>query len=130
MVAVQSIVTPQAPIRCAPHPTASLHTEALFGETVTIDKVENGFAHVVLHTDGYKGWMPSTCLGGMPDVTHQVIAPHSFVTAGADVKSPGISHLSLGARVHVSPFPDGDGTSLFAQIDFVNLFSIQDFLLN
>ena len=118
MKAVQSIVTPQAPIRCAPHPTASLDTEALHGETVTIDQFENGFAHVVLGTDGYKGWMPSTCLGGMPDVTHQVIVPHSFVTAGADVKSRGISHLSLGARVHVCPFPDDDGASPFVQIDF------------
>jgi len=118
MVALQSIVTPQAPIRCAPHPTASLDTEALYGETVTIDRFENGFAHVELGTDGYKGWMPSACLGGMPDVTHQVIVPLSFVTAGADVKSHGISHLSLGSRVHLCPFPNDDGTSPFAQIDF------------
>ena len=117
MVARQSIVTPQAPIRCAPHPTASLDTEALYGETVTIDRFENEFAHVELGTDGYKGWMPSTCLGGMTSVTHQVVVPHSYVTAGADVKSRGISHLSLGARVHVCPRPDDNGTSQFVEID-------------
>ena len=73
MAAVQSVVTPQAPIKSAPHAAASLDTEALFGETVTVDECENGFSHVVLGTDGYRGWMPSACLGGMPDVTHQVI---------------------------------------------------------
>ena len=111
MAAVQSVVTPQAPIKSAPHATASLDTEALFGETVTVDECENGFSHVVLGTDGYRGWMPTACLGGMPDVTHQVIAPHSYVTVGADVKSPGISHLSLGARIHVCPHPNEDGAS-------------------
>ena len=85
MAAVQSVVTPQAPIKSAPHAAASLDTEALFGETVTVNECENGFSHVVLGTDGYRGWMPSACLGGMPDVTHQVIVPHSYVTAGADV---------------------------------------------
>ena len=118
MAAVQSVVTPQAPIKSAPHAAASLDTEALFGETVTVDECENGFSHVVLGTDGYRGWMPSACLGGMPDVTHQVIVPHSYVTAGADVKSLGISHLSLGARIHVCPHPDDDGTSPFVEIDF------------
>ena len=83
MAAVQSVVTPQAPIKSAPHAAASLDTEALFGETVTVDECENGFSHVVLGTDGYRGWMPTACLGGMPDVTHQVIVPHSYVTAGA-----------------------------------------------
>ena len=118
MVAVQSIVTPQAPIRRAPHPTASLDTEALYGETVTIDQFENEFAHVVLATDGYKGWMPSACLGAMPDVTHQVIVPHSFVTAGADVKSAGISHLSLGVRLHLYPRQDDDDKCPFVEIEF------------
>jgi hypothetical protein len=118
MAAVQSIVTPQAPIRRAPHPTASLDTEALYGETVTIDQFENEFAHVVLATDGYKGWMPSACLGAMPDVTHQVIVPHSFVTAGADVKSAGISHLSLGVRLHLYPRQDHDDKCSFVEIEF------------
>ena len=118
MAAIQSIVTPQAPIRRAPHPTASLDTEALYGETVTIDQFENEFAHVVLATDGYKGWMPSACLGAMPDVTHQVIVPHSFVTAGADVKSAGISHLSLGVRLHLYPRQDDDDKCPFVEIEF------------
>ena len=118
MGAVQSVVTPQAPITSAPHAAASLQTEALYGETVTVDQFESGFAHVVLGTDDYEGWMPSTCLGGMSHVTHQVIVPHSYVTASADVKSLGISHLSLGARVHVCPRPDDDGTSPFVEIDF------------
>ena len=64
MMALQSVVTPQAPIKSAPHAAASLDTEALFGETVTVDECENGFSHVVLGTDGYRGWMPSACLGG------------------------------------------------------------------
>ena len=118
MAAVQSIVMPQAPIRRAPHPTASLDTEALYGETVTIDQFENEFAHVVLATDGYRGWMPSACLGAMPDVTHQVIVPHSFVTAGADVKSAGISHLSLGVRLHLYPRQDDDDKCPFVEIEF------------
>ena len=117
MGVVQSIVTPQAPIKRAPNASASLDTEALFGETVTVDKCEKAFSHVVLGTDGYKGWMPSACIGTMPDVSHQVIVPHTYVTAGADVKSSGICHLSLGARVHLFPHPDDDGTSPFVEID-------------
>jgi hypothetical protein len=118
MAAVQSVITPQAPIIRAPHPTASLDTEALYGETVTIDQFENEFAHVVLATDGYRGWMPSACLGAMPDVTHQVIVPHSFVTAGADVKSAGISHLSLGVRLHLYPRQDDGDKCPFVEIEF------------
>jgi len=73
---------------------------------------------VVLATDGYKGWMPYACLGAMLDVTHQVIVPHSFVTAGADVKSAGISHLSLGVRLHLYPRQDDDDKCPFVEIEF------------
>jgi len=115
---LQSVVTPQAPIRTAADHTASLDSEALFGETVTARKIENEFVYVTLDTDGYSGWMPFSCLGPQMTVTHQVIAPHSFVTAKADVKSLGISHLSLGARLHVCLSANGDDTNPFAEIDF------------
>lgn len=118
MMGMQSVVTPQAPIRTEADHSASLATEALFGETVTIDQFENGFAHVALTTDGYTGWMPSKCLGKMPTATHQVIAPHSFVTATADVKSQGVSHLSLGARLYLRQPRDLGTTASVAEIDF------------
>ena len=118
MTAMQSVVTPQAPIRAAADHAASLDTEALFGETVTVGRCENGFSHVVLATDGYAGWMPSDCLGVMPDATHQIIAPHSFVTAAADVKSLGLSHLSLGVRLHLRQPDDAGHRAAYAEIDF------------
>ena len=118
MTAMQSVVTPQAPIRAAPAHAASLDTEALFGETVIASRSENGFSHVVLATDGYAGWMPSDCLGVMPEATHEFIASHSFVTATADVKSLEFSHLSLGAKLHLRQ-PDAVGhCAAFAEIDF------------
>ena len=118
MTELQSVVTPQAPIRTVADHTASLDSEALFGETVTVSKIKNEFAYVTLDTDGYSGWMPFSCLGLQMTVTHQVIAPHSFVTAKADVKSHGISHLSLGARLHVRLSANSDDTNPFAEIDF------------
>lgn len=103
----RSVITPLAPICRAPDDAASLDTEALFGEQVAVDDITNGYAHVELATDGYQGWMPAHCLGDLPPPTHQIMVPHSFVTAAADVKSRGQCHLSLGARIHVMAIDNG-----------------------
>jgi len=116
----QVIITPTAPLRAAPRPDASLDTEGLFGETVDVEAVDGGFSAVVLGIDGYRGWVPSDCLGTAPAATHQLVAPLSYLTSAADVKSHGLGHLSMGARLHVRPLDAGVNHDDFAAVSFLD----------
>ena len=118
MKLTKTVVKAQAPIRVSANHEAGLDTEALFGETVTIGQRKNGFIQVKLNIDGYSGWMPSDCLGKMPAANHMVIAPHSFVTSKADLKSFGLGSLSLGARLHVYKSISTCPKSPFVEIEF------------
>jgi hypothetical protein len=91
----------QAPVRSAPSQEASLLTEALKGERVTIyDVGEEGWAWGQLASDGYVGFVPSSALHapGSPP-THKVSALRTFVFPGPSIKLPPTETLSMGCRL-------------------------------
>lgn len=92
-----------APITDAPSQEASLLTQALRGERITIyDRPGNGWAWGQLAGDGYVGWVSEDALyapGG--DATHRVTALRTFAFPVASIKQPPRATLTLGALLRV-----------------------------
>jgi cell wall-associated NlpC family hydrolase len=92
-----------APLRAAPAVDATLLTQALKGERVTIyDRDGEGFAWGQLSSDGYVGWIPDAALAKPASApTHKVTALRTFAFPGPSIKLPPGEALSIGARVTV-----------------------------
>jgi cell wall-associated NlpC family hydrolase len=105
---VCEVIEPQAPLRREPRPDASLETEALKGERVTIyDTNGEGWAWGQLAADGYVGWLPDNALappGAAP--THKVTALRTLVFPGPSIKLPPLEALPLGARLAIARTED------------------------
>jgi cell wall-associated NlpC family hydrolase len=105
---VYEVIEPQAPLRREPRPDASLETEALKGERVTIyDTNGEGWAWGQLAGDGYVGWLPDNALappGAAP--THKVTALRTLVFPGPSIKLPPLEALPLGARLAIARIED------------------------
>jgi cell wall-associated NlpC family hydrolase len=101
---VREVIEPQAPLRGEPQPDASLLTEALKGERVTVyDTNGEGWAWGQLEADGYVGWLPENALaapGAAP--THKVAALRTLAFPGPSIKMPPLEALPLGARLAVA----------------------------
>ena len=105
---VYEVIEPQAPLRREPRPDASLETEALKGERVTIyDTNGEGWAWGQLAADGYVGWLPDNALAppGAPP-THKVTALRTLVFPGPSIKLPPLEALPLGARLAIARIED------------------------
>jgi len=98
----RQVAAPSLPLRRAPRFDATLDTEALHGETVTVYEEQEGWAWVQLHHDNYVGYMPSE--GLVPVVaapTHRVSVLRTYVFPEPDSKVPPLAMLSLNARLPV-----------------------------
>ena len=105
---VYDVIEPQAPLRREPRPDASLDTEALKGERVTVyDSNGEGWAWGQLAADGYVGWLPENALappGAAP--THKVTALRTLVFPGPSIKLPPLEALPLGACLAIARIED------------------------
>jgi cell wall-associated NlpC family hydrolase len=92
-----------APLREKPSSDASLLTQALKGERVTIyDRDGEGWAWGQLNSDGYVGWLPDRALaklGAAP--THKITALRTFAFPGPSIKLPPVETLVMGTTVTV-----------------------------
>lgn len=92
-----------APVRESPSAAATLLTQSLKGERVTIyDRNGEGWAWGQLNGDGYVGWLPDSALK-KPDAapTHKVSAIRTFAFPGASIKLPPIDTLVMGSVVTI-----------------------------
>jgi cell wall-associated NlpC family hydrolase len=98
------VVDALAPLREAPSSDATLLTQALKGERVTIyDRNGEGFAWGQLNSDGYVGWLPDRALSKPAAApTHKVTALRTFAFPGPSIKLPPIDTLAMGATVTVT----------------------------
>lgn len=98
----------QAPMRGAPSPEATLLTEALKGERITIyDIDQQGWAWGQLAGDGYVGFVPQAALVQPgPPPTHKVTALRTFVLPGPSVRLPPREMLSFACRLAVTSVDD------------------------
>jgi cell wall-associated NlpC family hydrolase len=92
-----------APLRGAPSSDATLLTQALTGERVTIyDRNGEGFAWGQLNSDGYVGWLPDRALAKPAAApTHKITALRTFAFPGPSIKLPPADTLVMGAAVTV-----------------------------
>jgi hypothetical protein len=99
----QEVIVGLAPVRAGPAHEATLVTEALRGEHVTIyDNDGEGWVWGQLRSDNYVGWLPAaSLLAPGPQPTHKVSALRTFVFAGPSIKLPPMDALPLGARITV-----------------------------
>jgi cell wall-associated NlpC family hydrolase len=89
---------PVLPLRRQPRFDATLDTEALFGETLTVLDEREGWAWVQLARDGYVGYMPSEGLSAaLRTPTHKVAALRTYVYPEPDFKRPPLALLSMNA---------------------------------
>ena len=105
---VYEVIEAQAPLRNEPRPDASLATEALKGERVTIyDMNAEGWAWGQLAADGYVGWLPANALSPLNEPpTHKVAALRTFAFPGPSIKLPPVEALPFGARLAVAGVAD------------------------
>jgi cell wall-associated NlpC family hydrolase len=92
-----------APLREEPSSDATLLTQALKGERVTIyDRNGEGFAWGQLNSDGYVGWLPDRALANPSAApTHKITALRTFAFPGPSIKLPPVETLAMGALVTV-----------------------------
>jgi cell wall-associated NlpC family hydrolase len=96
----RQVAAPMLPVRREPRFDATLDTEALLGETVTVFDETEGWAWVQLARDRYVGYMPSEGLSRRVVIpTHRVATLRTYVYLEPDGKAPALSLLSLNARV-------------------------------
>ena len=96
----RQIEAPALPLRREPRFDATLDTEALFGETLTLFDESEGWAWVQLARDGYVGYMPSEGLAAAVTApTHKIAALRTYVYPSPDFKTPPLTLLSLNALV-------------------------------
>jgi cell wall-associated NlpC family hydrolase len=99
----RQIDAPSLPLRREPRFDATLDTEALFGETLTVFDESEGWAWVQLARDGYVGYMPTDGLSSKTTApTHRVTTLRTYVYPSPDIKTPPFSLLSLNALLSVA----------------------------
>jgi cell wall-associated NlpC family hydrolase len=97
------VVAPVADVKSSPSPDASLDTQALCGERVTVYDEEEGWAWGQLERDGYVGYLPASALAPQPvAATHRVATRATFVYPAANMKVPPLAALPFGAEVAVA----------------------------
>jgi hypothetical protein len=97
------VVEALAPLREAPSSNATLLTQALKGERVTIyDRNGEGFAWGQLNSDGYVGWLPDRALAKPAAApTHKITSLRTFAFLGPSIKLPPVDTLVMGDLVTV-----------------------------
>jgi cell wall-associated NlpC family hydrolase len=98
------IIEAIAPVRERPTGDASLLTQALGGERVTIyDRNGEGWAWGQLDGDGYVGWIPEVAVAEPSATpTHKVTAIRTFAFPGPSIKMPPIDTQVMGAQLAVT----------------------------
>ena len=97
------VIEALAPLREAPSSNATLLTQALKGERVTVyDRNGEGFAWGQLSSDGYVGWLPDRVLikpAATP--THKITSLRTFAFPGPSIKLPPVDTLVMGDLITV-----------------------------
>lgn len=98
----RQVEAPALPLRREPRFDATLDTEALFGETLTLFDESEGWAWVQLSRDGYVGYMPTEGLAAaLTTPTNRVAVLRTYLYPSPDIKTPPVALLSLNALLLV-----------------------------
>lgn len=90
---------PVSGLRAQPSEEAAQVTQALKGETARVFETRNDWSWVQLDGDSYVGHVRAACLSKqIQPPSHKVTAPSTFRFSKANIKSPPLATLPLGAR--------------------------------
>jgi cell wall-associated NlpC family hydrolase len=110
------IVGPVADILSGPAPDSGLSTQFLMGDEVLVFERSKEFGWVQGSRDSYVGYVALRYLSeDLPQITHFVTVPRTFVYPVPDLKKPRLECLSLGSGLAVSDIVDNRGTR-YAQL--------------
>lgn len=99
----RQVVRSAVPLRPIPDLKSSFDTELLFGERVREFDTRDGWSWVQARRDRYVGYLPSAMLSkNVLATTHRVRALGTFVYPAADIKTPPLMHLSIGAELAIA----------------------------
>lgn len=92
-------------LRPEPRLDCGVDTQALYGEGFTVfEETPEGWAWGQLQTDGYVGWVSAEGLRSWHAPTHRVRALRSYRYPAAELKSPPLGLVSMGALVTVTTY--------------------------
>ncbi len=98
-------------LRALPEMTCPIDTQLMYGETVSVHDLQNGWAWVQAERDGYVGWLEASTLVYDPSpVTHVVCAPRTFFYPEPDLKLPHKGMRSMGSGLRVVGEQETHGT--------------------
>jgi cell wall-associated NlpC family hydrolase len=105
------VAVPVADLLGAPREESGLSSQLLAGAAVTIFDDAEGYAWVQSDADGYVGYVRTLDLAPPgPQPTHRIMAPRTFVYAGADLKLPRRACLSMGSEITIAAEAETRGT--------------------
>ena len=100
--ALHQAVRDTVPVRSAPDAARGRATEMLFGETITVYEIRDGWAWGQLAADGYVGYVEAAALTGrIAAPTHRVRALRAFLYPEPDFKRPPAGALCFRSPVEV-----------------------------
>lgn len=100
--------------------------QLLFGETVGVYEMHEGWAFVQSTKDNYVGYVPKSSLANVPEATHRVTAAASHVYARPDFKSRDLMRLSHGCLLHGLAVENGFLQTADGYVPFVHCGDVGD----
>lgn len=112
------VIVAVAELRSEPHFNMGVDTQLLFGESVTVFDMKNGWSWVKSDTDSYVGYVPDRFLDDAgEEATHWVTAPRTFLYPEPELKTAPVGGLSMGSRITVVEEVEKRGTRYFVLED-------------
>ena len=98
-------------VRSAPALEAGINTQLLRGDDVSIFEDAKGWCWVQAERDGYVGYVSEAAISTRDlALTHQVVAPRSFLYPGPDLRFPRTGQVSIGSTLPIVGFAETRGT--------------------
>ncbi len=98
---------PIATLHRAPAPDAPQETQVLFGETLRVFDVAEGWAWVQLQRDGYVGYIQQEFLSGKINAaTHHITVPSTLLYTKPSIKTQPVQFLPMNAQISVTAVQD------------------------
>jgi cell wall-associated NlpC family hydrolase len=104
---LMQLTVPIATLHRAPAPDAPQETQVLFGETLRVFDLADGWAWVQLEQDGYVGYIRHDFLSAnIHNPTHHVIAPSTLLYPKPSIKTHPAKYLPMNAQLSVTAIQD------------------------
>lgn len=105
---VMQLIVPIATLHRAPALDAPQDTQVLFGETVSVFEVSEGWAWAQLSRDGYVGYLRAENLNThIHATTHRITVPSTLLYKSPSIKTQPVQFLFMNSEISVTATHDG-----------------------